>query len=86
MTPNFAVIGIQTAHWHMPRLWFPLFLFWIPVVLFSPLIFLVLVAIAIAGQSNIWRLIAMIWNILCALPGTDIRVVAEGNHVEVRIL
>ena len=86
MTPNFAVIGIHTPHWHMPRLWFPLFLFWIPVILLSPIIFLVLVAIAIAARSNIWRLIAMIWNILCALPGTDVRVVADGNHIEVRIL
>jgi hypothetical protein len=86
MTPNFAVVGIYTPHWHMPRLWFPLFLFWIPVILLSPIIFLVLVAIAIAARSNIWRLIAIIWNILCALPGTDIRVVTEGNHIEVRIL
>jgi len=26
MTPNFAVIGIETPHWHTPRLWLPLFL------------------------------------------------------------
>jgi len=86
MTPNFAVIGIQTPEWHMPRIWIPLFLLWIPVILLSPAIFLVLVAIAIAGRTNIWRLIAMFWNILSSLPGTHVHVRAEGNQVLVRIL
>ncbi len=86
MTPNFAVIGIQTPHWHTPRLWIPLFLLWIPVILLSPIIFLVLVAVAIAAQTNIWRLIALVWGIVTALPGTDIRVRTEGNNVVVRIL
>ena len=39
MTPNFAVIGVETPQWHMPRLWIPLFLLWIPVVLLSPIVF-----------------------------------------------
>jgi hypothetical protein len=86
MTPNFAVIGIDTPHWHMPRLWFPLFLLWIPVILLSPLIFLVLVALAIVARTNIWRLIALFWNILASLRGTDVHVRADGNHVVVRIL
>ncbi|MGO9337131.1 MAG: hypothetical protein ACLPY1_06450 [Terracidiphilus sp.] len=86
MTPNFAVIGIQTPHWHMPRLWFPLFLFWIPVILLSPIIFLVLVAIAIAARTSIWRIIAILWGILSSLPGIDIRVSTEGNLVVVRIM
>jgi hypothetical protein len=86
MTPNFAVIGIQTPEWHMPNLWLPLFLLWIPVILLSPVIFLVLVAIAIAARTSIWRLVAILWGILSSLRGTDIRVTAEGNHVLVRIL
>jgi hypothetical protein len=86
MTPNFAVIGIQTPEWHGPNFWIPLFLLWIPLILLSPVIFLVLVAIAIAAQTNIWRLIGMFWNIVSGLRGTDIRVSAEGNHVLVRIL
>jgi hypothetical protein len=86
VTPNFAVIEVHAPHWHMPRLWFPLFLFWIPVVLLSPIIFLVLVAVAIGAGTNIWRLIAMIWNILSGLPGTHVNVRAEGNQVLVRIL
>jgi hypothetical protein len=51
MIPNFAVIGVETPQWHMPNLWIPLFLLWIPVILLSPLIFLVLVAIAIASPA-----------------------------------
>jgi len=86
MIPNFAVIRVKTPRWHMPNLWVPLFLLWIPVILLSPLIFLVLVAIAIAAQTSIWRLIAMFWNILAGLRGTDVRVTADGNHVLVRIL
>jgi hypothetical protein len=86
MTPNFAVVGIQTPEWHGPRIWIPLFLLWIPVILLSPVIFLVLVAIAIAAQTNIWRLIGMFWKIVSGLRGTDIRVSAERNHVLVRIL
>ena len=86
MTPNFAVVGVQTPEWHMPRLWIPLFLLWIPVILLSPVIFLVLVAIAIAARTSIWRLIAILWGILSGLRGTDVRVAADGNHVLVRIL
>ena len=98
MTPNFAVIGIETPHWHTPRLWLPLFLLWIPVTLLSPLIFLVMVAMAIAcrmtiwriiaifTRTTIWRLIALCWGIVSALPGTDVRVTAEGTHVLVRVL
>ena len=86
MTPNFAVIGIETPHWHTPRLWLPLFLLWIPVTLLSPLIFLVMVAMAIACRMTIWRIIAIFWGILSGLRGTDIRVQAENNHVLVRLL
>ena len=86
MTPNFAVIGIDTPGFHLPRLWLPIFLLWIPVILLSPVIFLVLVAIAIAVRTNIWRIIAIFWRILSSLRGIDIRVHAEGNHVVVCIL
>jgi hypothetical protein len=86
MIPSFAVIGVQTPQWHGPRLWFPLFLFWIPVILLSPLIFLVLVAVAIAARTSIWRTIAIIWGILSGLSGTHVHVRAEGNTVLVRIL
>jgi hypothetical protein len=86
MIPSIAVIGIHTPHWRMPNLWIPLFLLWIPVILLSPLIFLILVAIAVGARTNVWRLIAIFWNILASLRGTDVRVSTEGNHVLVRIL
>lgn len=86
MIPNFAVIGIETPHWHTPRLWVPLFLLWIPVILLSPLIFLVLVAYAIVAETSMWRIIAIFWGILSGLPGTHVHVRADGNQVLVRIL
>ena len=86
MTPNFAVIAIDTPEWRMPRLWIPLFLLWIPVLLLSPLIFLVLVAIAIATQNNIWRLLSVFWSIASSLPGTHVHVNAEGSNIHVRLL
>jgi hypothetical protein len=86
MIPNIAFVGVETPEFHMPRLWIPLFLLWIPVILLSPLIFLVLVAIAIAARMTIWRVIAIFWGILSGLPGTHVHVRAEGNQVLVRIL
>ena len=86
MTPNFAVIAMETPQWRMPRLWIPLFLLWIPVVLLSPLIFLALAAVAIVTHTTVWRLIALCWGILSGLPGTDVRVHTDGNHVLIRVL
>ena len=86
MTPNFAVIGIETPTWRMPRLWIPLFLLWIPIVLLSPIIFLVLAAVAIVTRTTVWRLIALCWSILSGLPGAHVHVQADGNHVLVRVL
>ena len=86
MTPNFAVLGIATPTRHMPRLWVPLFLLWIPVILLSPLIFLALAAVAVVTRTTVWRLIALCWGILSGLPGTDVRVGTDGNHVLIRVL
>jgi hypothetical protein len=86
MTPNFAVIGLETPRWHTPRLWIPLFLLWIPILLLSPIIFLVLVAVAIAARTSIWSIIAICWGILSALPGTHVHARTEGNQILVRIL
>ena len=86
MTPNFAVIAIETPQWRMPRLWIPLFLLWLPVLLLSPLIFLILVAIAIATGNNIWRLLSVFWTIASSLPGTDVHVETEANRILVRLV
>jgi hypothetical protein len=86
VTPNVAIIRIETQHWHCIPLWIPLFLLWVPAILLSPLIFVVIFALAVAGRVDPWRAIAALWNLVCSLPGTNVRVVADGAKVQVRIL
>ncbi len=86
MTPNVAIVQIQSPHWRGLRLWLPLFLLWIPVVLLSPIILLVVLGVCIAGRISALRAIAAFWGIVCNLPGTDVHVRADGNNVHVRIL
>jgi hypothetical protein len=84
--PSIAVVHVQSPHWKGLRLWIPLFLLWIPVLLLSPLLFIVLFGLSVAGRVSPWRATAVFWAILCSLPGTDVRVSGESNHVLVRIL
>ena len=86
MTPNIAIVHIHNPYWRGCRLWLPLFLLWIPLILLSPLLLLVLLAACIAFKISLWRSIAVCWGILCALPGTDVRVEVQGNHILVEIL
>ncbi len=86
MTPNIAIVRIETPHWRWPRLWIPLFLLWIPALLLAPFILLVLFGLCIAGQIRFLRAVAVFWSILCSLPGTNVRVRADGNNIQVRIL
>ena len=86
MTPNVAIVHVENPHWPGIHLWLPLFLLWIPVILLSPLILLVVFAVCLAGRINPWQAIASFWGLVCSLPGTDVRVCADGNRVTVRIL
>lgn len=86
MTPNVAIVHIHNPYWRGFRLWIPLFLLWIPAILLAPILLLVLLAASLAGVLRLWPSIAVFWGILCALPGTDIRVEAGGNHILVQIL
>jgi hypothetical protein len=86
MTPNIAIVHVHNPHWRGIRLWIPLFLLWIPLLILSPLIFLVLLAFCFLGEVSVWQAIKVFWGILCGLPGTDVRVQAEANQVLVRIL
>lgn len=86
MTPNIAIVHVQNPHWRGIRLWVPLFLLWIPLIALSPLILLVLVGVCLAGRINPMDAIAAFWALSCSLPGTDVRVCSDGNHVTVRIL
>lgn len=86
MTPNIALVRIETPYWRSIPLWIPLFLLWIPVVLLSPLIFLVLFGLSIAGRISPWHAMRVLWDLVCSLPGTNVRVTTEGTNVVVRIL
>jgi hypothetical protein len=86
MTPNFAVVHIEGPHWPNYRLWPPLFLLWIPAVLLSPFIFLILLVICIGARIDFVKAVATFWALLCSLPGTDVRVCTQGKKILVRIL
>jgi hypothetical protein len=86
MIPNAAVLEIDNPHFHMPRLWIPLILLSIPLLLLSPLILFVILAACFLGSVNFWKDIATFWGILSSLRGTDVRVTANGSKVLVRIL
>jgi hypothetical protein len=86
MTPNLAIVQIETPHWRCIPLWIPLFLLWIPAILLSPLIFTVIFGLAVAGRVDPWGAMATLWNLVCSLPGTHVRVAADGAKVQVRIL
>jgi hypothetical protein len=86
MIPNIALLRIENARWRTPRLWIPLFLLWIPVLLLSPLIVLVIVGLCLAGRIHPWRAFRVLWDLLSSLTGTHVRVRADGNTLQVRVL
>jgi len=86
MTPNFAVVGVDAPGFHMPRIWLPVFLLWIPAILLAPFVLLVLAVVCFLGRVSFWRTVTVLWGIVCSLPGTHVRVHAEGRDIVVRIL
>ena len=86
MTPNIAIVHISRPQHHGFHIWLPLFLLWIPLVLLSPLIFLIVLAVCIAGRVSVWKALKAFWDLSCSLPGTHVHVRSEGNQVTVRIL
>ena len=86
MTPNIAIVDIETAHWRSIPLWIPIFLLWIPAILLSPLIFLVILGLCSAGRISPLRSFRVVRDLLCALPGTHVRVTAADAKVRVQIL
>jgi hypothetical protein len=86
VTPNIAVVHIQIPYWRGLRLWLPLFLLWIPLVLLAPLILLVVLAVCLGGRIHPWRAIAAFWAISCSLPGTHVHVSRHDTDVVVRLL
>jgi hypothetical protein len=88
VTPNIAIVHVSNPYWHRGgiRLWLPLFLLWIPLLILAPLLLLVLFAACVALGIPFWKSIQTYWQILCGLPGTEVRVAAKANQVLVQIL
>lgn len=86
MTPNLAIVRIENERWWCPPIPIPLFLLWIPAILLGPFVLLVLWAMCLARGVRFWPVLSVAWGILCALPGTSVRVTADGNRVHVRIV
>jgi hypothetical protein len=86
MTPNIAVVQVSNPYWRGCRLWLPLFLLWIPLVVLAPFVLLAMLIASLALGIPFWRSINVFWNLLCGLPGTEVRVQAQANSVLVRIL
>lgn len=77
--------SVGWTFWGFPII-LPLFLFWIPAILLSPFVLVVLWPVCVAVDISFSRTVATFWNLLCGLPGTDVRVCAEGKRITVRIL
>ena len=86
MTPNIAIVRVENPRWRGIRLWIPLFLLWIPLIILSPLILLVVFGLCLGGGISTWEALKTFWGIICGLRGTEVRVAADGNKVFVRIL
>jgi len=86
MIPSIAVVHVAKPYWRGVHLWLPLFLLWIPVILISPLILLVLLVVCLGLQISFWSAVAVLWGIMCSLPGTNVHVRADGTQVQVRVI
>jgi hypothetical protein len=86
MTPNVAVIRIEPEHAWVPPIPLPLFLLWIPAILLAPFVLLTLWVVCMVFKVPFWRTVRVVWDVVCSLPGTNVRVCAEGKRITVRIL
>ena len=88
MIPSLAVVHVRNPCWKWGgvRLWVPLILLYIPLLIVSPVILLGVGAACLVGRVSPWRAITALWGLFCSLGGTDVHVRAEGNKVLVRIL
>ena len=86
MTPSLAFVRVETPGWRGIPIWLPLFLLWIPAIVFAPLILPIVVVVCLAGKVNPWRAIAALWAIVCSLPGTNVRCSHRREAGQVSIL
>jgi hypothetical protein len=90
MMPNIAIIQLDDPgwrpFWRPTRIWVPLFLLWIPFLILAPFLLIAALVACWLARLNPWIAIRTAWGLLCALPGTDVRVKDPGGvHVMVRI-
>ena len=83
MIPMLAYVAVETPNWRGFRLWFPLFLAWLLLLLVSPLILLILAAACWWVRVSPWRTIGVLWSVVCATRGTDVHV--KSPHALVRV-
>jgi len=81
-----AVIRIEPEHAWVPPIPLPLFLLWIPAILLAPFVLLTLWVVCMVFKVPFWRTVRVVWDVVCSLPGTNVRVCAEGKRITVRIL
>jgi hypothetical protein len=85
MIPCIAAVRVRTKQNRAFRLWIPLALVWLllmPVVLLLlPLVFLA----CLAGRVDPFRTLAVFWQILSSLNGTDVEVASDGACVSLHI-
>ena len=86
MTPNLAVIRIQAGQGWRPLIPLPLFLLWIPGIMLAPFVLFGIWITCLVLELRFWRTLRVLWDLLCALPGTNVRVCVEGKTISVRIL
>ena len=82
MTPNLAIVHVENPHWRGIRLWIPLFLLWIPVILLSPLIFIA----CLLCRVNPFRAFGMMWQILSTLTDTKLELEHHAAGMSFHIL
>ncbi len=87
MTPNLAIIRFEKRDWFwgLPIV-VPVFLLWIPAIVVGPFVLLILWACCVATRVSFTATVGTAWRLLCALPGTDVRVTTDGNQISVRIV
>jgi hypothetical protein len=86
MTPSLAVIRIQPGQTWVPPIPLPLFLLWIPGLLLAPFVLLGIWIVCLVYQLRFWCTLRTLWDLLCGLTGTSVRVCADGKNITVRIL
>ena len=86
MIPSIAIFHIRTPDWRGFRLWIPLFLVWVLLLPFSPLLLLGYMLYCLICRVNVWEGLAAIWEVLCAISGTDVLVDSEGTQVLLRLI